>query len=70
MTRHGLTLAQQAAMYKAQKQGPVVVIATGTADALIRMGYMRFAVITPTPAKGKAVSLTSKGLTWIANRSR
>jgi hypothetical protein len=40
-----------------------------TADALIRMGYMRHTVITPTPEKGKAVSLTTKGLTWLRNRS-
>lgn len=70
MTRHGLTLAQQAAMYKAQKQGPVVTIAVVTAEALIRMGYMRGASITPAPRTGKAVNLTTKGLTWIANRSR
>ena len=70
MTRHGLTLAQQAALYKAQKQGPVVTIATGTADALIRMGYMQPASIDPMPRKGKAVNLTTRGLTWIANRSK
>jgi hypothetical protein len=69
MTQHGLTLAQQAAMHKAQKQGPVVTLPVVTADALIRMGYMRHTVITPTPEKGKAVSLTTKGLTWLRNRS-
>jgi hypothetical protein len=26
MTQHGLTLAQQAALHKAQKQGPVVTL--------------------------------------------
>lgn len=69
MTRHP-TRTQQAALYKAEKQGPVVTIATGTADALIRQGYMRAASVSPAPTTGKAVSLTTKGLTYVRNRSR
>lgn len=64
------TLTQQTALFKAHRDGPVVTIPVVTADALIRIGYMREASVSPVPLKGKAVSLTTKGLTWIANRSR
>lgn len=64
------SLAQQTALYKAQREGPVITIAAVTADALIRLGYMRPASIDPPPRSGRAVSLTTKGLTWLANRER
>lgn len=60
-----LTVSQQAAMIKADKQGPVVVIRSVTARALIASGHLQQASIWPVPTKGIAVALTTKGRSWL-----
>lgn len=60
-----LTTVQQAAMIKADKQGPIVTITVVTARALIEAGYLQQANVWPKPTKGIAVSLTTKGRSWI-----
>lgn len=60
-----LTRAQQAAMIKADKQGPIVTIPVVTARALIDSGYMQEVSVSPKPTKGITVALTIKGKSWI-----
>ena len=60
-----LTVTQQAAMIKVDKQGPIVTIPVVTARALIEAGYFQQASVWPKPTKGVAVSLTTKGRSWI-----
>jgi len=58
-----ITATQAAAMIKADRQGPVVVINAMTARALIASGHMRQA--GQPLAKGVAVELTAKGRAWV-----